>query len=140
MGKFFSARWCFVFVLSFLLISPFFSYAQKAATTPKTVLDFKDELKLSDSQAKEIRAIIADFEKKVEELQKKLVFFKNEATGLLKKDGDFKDVKKNVKGYHDTMAELEIANLEAGRKIRQALTAEQFKMWKEIAKSAEKTK
>lgn len=118
-----------------VFLFPVSLYAQQVQDSPKTILDYQAELKLSDTQVKEIKNYIYDFEKKAKELQRRLVSLKQEIASLLEKEGDFNVIKKKVREYHETLAELEIANLETGRNIKHVLTAEQFKKWKEIVKS-----
>jgi Spy/CpxP family protein refolding chaperone len=124
-----------VLILIFLIARvPHFLYAQNKAEAPKTItiLDYQTELKLTDSQVNQIKAHVFDFEKKAGEINVKLTSLRGEITDLLGKEGDFNEIKKKVKEYYETMADLELANFEAGSEISKVLTPEQAKKWKEI--------
>jgi peptidoglycan hydrolase CwlO-like protein len=91
----------FIIAILSLIISFFFSdlYAQtqpqpqpKEQTQPqiqrKTILDFKDELKLSEAQVKSIKTIIDEFERKNRTLMDKFLALDKELKELLEKEGD----------------------------------------------------
>ena len=134
----------FVIAILSLVISLFFLfdlYAQaqpqpKAQAQPqiqrKTILDFKDELKLTEDQVKSIKKIIDEFETKNRPLLEKLIALDKELKELLEKEGDLGEIKKKIKEIYSLRAEMIFNEIEAGRKIDKVLNKEQKEKWKQI--------
>jgi Spy/CpxP family protein refolding chaperone len=98
----------------------------------KTILDFKDELKLSEAQVKSIKTIIDEFERKNRTLMDKFLALDKELKELLEKEGDLGEIKKRIKEIYSLRAEMAINEIEAGRKIDKVLNKEQKEKWKQI--------
>jgi len=135
-------RVCFPF-LFFLFIFFSLSFAENQnQTQPQrrvyTILDFKDELKLSKEQVEKIRKIIDEFEKRARPLREKIVAQDREIRELLEKEADLKEIRGKIKENFSLRAELIIMEIEAGRKIDGVLTPEQLKKWREIRRQGGK--
>jgi len=135
-------RVCFLF-LFFLFIFFSSSFAENQnQTQPQrrvyTILDFKDELKLSKEQVEKIRKIIEDFEKRAKPLREKIVAQDREIRELLEREADLKEIRGKIKENFSLRAELIIMEIEAGRKIDGVLTPEQLKKWREIRRQGGK--
>jgi len=135
-------RVCFPF-LFFLFIFFSLSFAENQNQTQPTkrvytILDFKDELKLSKEQVEKIRKIIDEFEKRARPLREKIVAQDREIRELLEREADLKEIKGKVKENFSLRADLLIMDIEAGRKIDGVLTPEQLKKWREIRRQGGK--
>jgi len=137
----------FIIAILSLIISFFFSdlYAQtqpqpKEQTQPqiqrKTILDFKDELKLSEAQVKSIKTIIDELERKNRTLMDKFLALDKELKELFEKEGDLGEIKKKIKEIYSIRAEMVINEIEAGRKIDKVLNKEQKEKWKQIRRGS----
>lgn len=126
----------FIIAILSLIISLFFSdlYAQtqpqpKEQTQPriqrKTILDFKDELKLSEAQVKSIKTIIDELERKNRPLMDKFLALDKELKELLEKEGDLGEIRKRISEIYSLRAEMVFNEIEAGRKIDKVLNKEQ---------------
>ena len=101
----------------------------------RTILDFKQELKLTEDQVKSIKKIIDEFETKNRPLLEKLIALDKELKELLEKEGDLGEIKKRIKEIYSLRAEMVINEIEAGRKIDKILNKEQKEKWKQIRSS-----
>ena len=139
----------FIIAILSLIISFFFSdlYAQtqpqpKEQAQPqiqrKTILDFKDELKLSEAQVKSIKTIIDEFERKNRTLMDKFLALDKELKELLEKEGDLGEIRKRIKEIFSIRAEMVINEIEARRKIDKVLNKEQKEKWKQIRRGNNK--
>jgi Spy/CpxP family protein refolding chaperone len=133
----------FIIAILSLIISLFLFdlYAQaqpqpKAQAQPqiqrKTILDFKDELKLTEDQVKSIKKIIDEFEGKNRPLLEKLIALDKELKELLEKEGDLGEIRKRIKEIYSIRADMVINEIETGRKIDKVLNKEQKEKWKQI--------
>jgi hypothetical protein len=133
----------FIIAILSLVISLFFSdlYAQsqpqpQVQAQPqiqrKTILDFKDELKLSEAQVKSIKTIIDELEKKNRTLMDKFLVLDKELKELLEKEGDLG----RIKEIFSIRAEMIFNEIEAGRKIDKVLNKEQKEKWKQIRRGS----
>ncbi len=134
-----------LFSLIFLLILlPAISFAQQQGQGPpvkktaKTILDFKDELKLSSAQINKLTVIIESFKKNVQPLTEKIISKDKQIRGLLNKGGDLTVIKAKVKEDFSMKADLVIMEIEAGRDINGVLTPEQLAKWNEIKKGVKR--
>ena len=124
--------------LLFLIFWVGLVYAQNAtegqvqAFQRKTILDFKEELRLTKEQEEKIGKIIADFEQKVRALNERAVRVDREIGGLLEKGGELKELEKKVKELFSLRADAVIEEIKAGRAIDKLLNEEQRRKWKEI--------
>jgi len=124
-----------VFILVFILV--IYAYSQEgvkrgSAQGRKTILDFKDELKLNEEQVKSIKKIIDEFEVKNEGLFQKVSVLDKELKELLEKEGELSEIRKKIREIFSLRAEMIFNEIEAGRKIDKVLNKEQKERWKQI--------
>ncbi len=128
----------FIPILSIFLLFSFYEsiHAEepKKEQAPKrqTILDFKDELKLSNTQVKEIENLLTEFKKRQTDAAKEIRKHDAKLRELLQKDGDIAEIRKEVKEIYRLRGEMVIDELETARKIDGVLNPEQKKKWKEI--------
>jgi hypothetical protein len=137
-----SSRYFFiVYIITFLLLgfSPLFAQAQpqpKAQAQPqiqrKTILDFKDELKLSEKQVKNIERLLQVYFKKEKEFADKIRERERRLNELLSQGGEMKEVKKLAKEIYCLRGELWGEELETAKKIEDMLNDEQKRKWREL--------
>ncbi len=124
--------WLF-FVVSFLT---FISIGVLNAQQPpqqKGILDYSKELGLSQKQVEAIRNAINSFEAKARENISKQQAIANELNNILKNENFNMDlVAKKIRELYQLRADLDIANIEAARKINSILTPQQRQKWQEI--------
>jgi Spy/CpxP family protein refolding chaperone len=125
-----------ILVISLVIINVYSQEGGKGAGGSvqgrKTILDFKQELKLTEDQVKSIKKIIDEFETKNRPLLEKLIALDKELKELLEKEGDLGEIKKRIKEIYNLRAEMVINEIEAGRKIDKILNKEQKEKWKQI--------
>ena len=123
----------FLFVFLFPLTSfPQQALQEKPQVARKTILDFKEELKLNDDQVKSIKKIIDEFEKNNKPLLEKLIVLDKELKELFEKEGKLSEIRKKIREIFNLRAEMVFNEIEAGRKIDEVLNKEQKQKWKEI--------
>jgi septal ring factor EnvC (AmiA/AmiB activator) len=98
----------------------------------KTILDFKDELKLSEAQVKSIKTIIDELERRNRTLMDKFLTLDKELKELLEKEGDLGEIRKRIREIYSLRADMVFNEIEAGRKIDKVLNKEQKEKWKQI--------
>jgi len=137
-----SSRYFFiVYIITFLLLgfSPLFAQAQpqpKAQAQPqiqrKTILDFKDELKLSEKQVKDIERLLQVYFKKEKEFADKIRERERRLNELLSQGGEMKEVKRLAKEIYCLRGELWGEELETAKKIEDMLNDEQKRKWRDL--------
>jgi len=128
--------WILAFILLFSLLV-IYAYSQEggkrgSAQGRKTILDFKDELKLNDRQVKEIEKLLQVYFKKEQEMLGKIREKETKLTKMLNSGGDIKEVKKLAREIYCLRGELWAEELETAKKIDGVLNEEQRKKWREI--------
>jgi len=132
------AKWVAIAVVLSLLFPVGFYAQDKPLATAKTILDYKDDLKLTQRQVKEIKAYLFDLERRQAELRRELVLVNKEIRELLgqgvKEKGslDLEKVRERIRRAFGIRAEMVIAEIETAEKINRLLSVEQFERWKEI--------
>ena len=126
-----------ILLIIFIFIFPLNLFSQqvsqrKSEVVRKTILDFKDELKLNEEQVRSIKKIIDEFEVKNEGLFQKVSVLDKELKELLEKEGELSEIKKKVREIFSLRAEMVFNEIEAGRKIDKVLNKEQKEKWREI--------
>jgi len=109
-----------IFLLVFLF--PLISFPQqapqeKSQVARKTILDFKEELKLNDDQVKSIKKIIDEFEKNNKPLLEKLIVLDKELKELFEKEDELSEIRKKIREIFSLRAEMVFNEIEAGRKL-----------------------
>jgi len=133
----------FIIAILSLIISLFFSdlYAQtqpqsKEQAQPqiqrKTILDFKDELKLSEKQVKDIERLLQVYFKKEKEFADKIRERERRLNELLSQGGEMREVKKLAKELYCLRGELWAEELDTAKKIDDMLNDEQKIKWREL--------
>ncbi|GAQ94508.1 LTXXQ motif family protein [Thermodesulfovibrio aggregans] len=100
----------------------------------KTVLDFKEELKLTRDQEERIKKIIEGFQKREREISEKMRLLDGEIRKSLEENGEIKEIEKKVKELFQSRAEVVIEEIKAGREIDRVLNAEQREKLRKIRK------
>jgi len=126
-----------IFLVIFIFLFPLNLFSQQDAQPKpqagrKTILDFKDELKLNEEQVKSIKKIIDDFEAKNRSLSQKMANLDRELKELLEKEGELKEIRKRIKDIFSLRADMIFNEIEAGRKIDKLLNEEQKERWHQI--------
>jgi len=143
MRHFFVSLFTPVALLFFLFSLPLYAQQQAFQAEVKTVLDYKKELGLTQSQADKIKVYIFDLERELNGLRERLNAVNREIAKLLEegveKQGSLKlsEVEKKIKEAFEIRAQLAIAEIRTAEKINASLTPEQFQKWKEVAKERE---
>ena len=126
-----------------LIISLFFLFDLYAQTQPqpkeqtqpqiqrKTILDFKDELKLSEMQVRDIEKLLQGYFKKEEEVSDKIRDRERRFNELLSQGGEMREVKKLAKELYCLRGELRAEELDTAKKIEDMLNDEQKRKWRE---------
>ena len=132
---------CFVLFLSLILtfiFLPCLTFSQVQRVRVWSILDWSDELGLSDKQEKDIKAYLFDLERKLGKLRVEFMKVNREIRELLregmKRGGklDMEKVKSKIRKAYEIRAEMDIARLETAQKINGVLTPKQFEKWKKI--------
>ena len=98
----------------------------------RTILDFKQELKLNEKQIKEIEKFLQEYFKKEKEFVDKIKEKEAKLNQMLNSGSDIKEVKKLAKEIYCLRGELWGEELETAKKIDGVLNDEQKKKWREI--------
>jgi hypothetical protein len=133
----------FIIAILSLVISLFFFdlYAQaqpqpQSQAQPqiqrKTILDFKDELKLSEKQVKDIERLLQMYFKKEKEFADKIRERERRLNELLSQGGEMKEGKRLAKEIYCLRGELWAEELETAKKIDDMLNDEQKRKWREL--------
>jgi Spy/CpxP family protein refolding chaperone len=138
-----------IFSLCLLIGSFVFAFCSVyAQQTPqpqiKTILDYKEELKLTKEQIEKIKAYFFDFQRETQEMTKKLNTANSEILKIIEqgteKRENFKitEVEAKIREAHQIRADMAIAEVRTADRINRILTAEQFEKWKKILKEGRK--
>jgi Spy/CpxP family protein refolding chaperone len=125
-------------VLAVFLSVPTSLLAQRRMIRVKTILDYKDELKLTNDQVEKIKAYLFDLERKRGELRRRLTSVNREILDLLRqwaeKQGSLNlgKVEKKIREAYQIRADMAIAEIETAEKINEVLTPGQYEKWKKI--------
>lgn len=137
--------WQQSFLLFFLIVIitsiSFPVHAQQATQSQvKTILDYKDDLKLTGDQVEKIKSYMFDLQKEIQNLTVKLNAVNTEILKLLdqgaEKQGSLKlsEVEAKIREAHQVRADMAIAEIRTAEKINRILTVEQYEKWKKLTK------
>jgi len=107
---------------------------------PKTILDYKKDLKLSQDQGERIKVYLFDLEKELRELKVKLASVNSEIRRLLEQGAEkqgslkLKELEAKIREAYQIRADMAIAEIRTAEKINAVLTPKQFEKWKKIIK------
>jgi Spy/CpxP family protein refolding chaperone len=98
----------------------------------RTILDFKEGLKLTREQEEKIKRIIEGFQKKKRDLTERMRVLDGEIRKLLEENGEMREIEKKVKELFQLRAQVVIEDIKAGREIDKVLNVEQREKWRKI--------
>lgn len=124
-----------ILVLVFLMVGPGLS-EDKPEESPqkavKTMIDYKDELGLSETQVSEVREALLSFQKTVKEQRQALAQQEKEYKELVQKEAPLSDIKSKLRQISDTRFNLRYADVLTSRRVSEALSSEQMEKWRAI--------
>lgn len=98
----------------------------------KTMIDYKDELGLSEEQVKEVATALVSFQNTVKKLRADLAQHEQDYQKLVAEEAPLADIKSKLRLIADTRFALRYADVLTSRRVSEALTDEQMKKWREI--------
>jgi Spy/CpxP family protein refolding chaperone len=123
----------------FVCMSPSVFAQTKPAAKPveqraegNTILDYKEELKLTEVQQEKIKAVMYELGESNKKLYTKATAVDQQLRKLLEEAGEMKDISGKVKESFMIKAQVVITGIEMGRKLEGILTPEQQKQWKDM--------
>lgn len=105
---------------------------EPAKKTVKTMLDYKDELGMTDDQVKEVSDALKSFQVTITEQRTALQTEEKEFKELLAANAPLSDIKAKLRQISDTRFNLRYADVLTSRRVSDALKPEQMKKWREI--------
>ena len=98
----------------------------------KTMIDYKDELGLSEEQVKEVSTALLSFQATVKKQRAILTQSEQDYKQLLQDEAPLADIKSKLRTIADTRFQLRYADVLTSRRVSEALTDEQMSKWREI--------
>lgn len=98
----------------------------------KTLVDYKMELSLSDTQVDEIKKALKSFHTTTTEQRKLLSQYEAEYSKLVSERAPLEQVKQKLRQVTDTNFNLRYADVLTSRKVESTLSAEQLTKWRGI--------
>jgi septal ring factor EnvC (AmiA/AmiB activator) len=98
----------------------------------KTLVDYKAELSLSDTQIKEIGDALKNFQTTITEQRKLLTQFEGEYSKLVSDHAPLEQVKQKLRQLTDVNFNLRYADVLTSRKVEGILSTDQLTRWREI--------
>ena len=129
-----------------VLVTPGFCQEDSATPAPaekkkvKTMIDYKDELGLSEEQIKELTTALTLYANTLKEKRTALQAQEKEYQVLLKDEAPLADIKKKLVEIMQTRFVLRYADVLTTRRVTKALTEEQMTKWKQIQSKARAAK
>lgn len=108
----------------------------------KTLVDYKAELSLTDTQIKDIQEALKAFQVTIVEQRKLLKQYEEEYGKLVSEKAPLDQIKQKLRQVTDTNFNLRYADVLTSRKVESILTVEQMTKWRDIqakVRSAPKT-
>lgn len=96
------------------------------------MVDFRDELKLSQQQVTDIVATLQRFQDDGGIARLKLMAAERETASLIARHADLVEIKATLTQISDLRYELRLLDLETSRKVESVLSAEQMAKWQRI--------
>ena len=107
--------------------------AQNApAKKVKTMVDYKKELNLSDSQVNDITLALKSFQDTVNQQKALLQRYEKDYSNQLKSHAPLPEIKQKLKQLSEVRFQLRYADVVTSRKVEKILSASQMKAWKLI--------
>jgi septal ring factor EnvC (AmiA/AmiB activator) len=98
----------------------------------KTMIDYKDELDLTEEQVKEVRTALLSFQTTVKQLRATLAQSEKDYKQLVKEEAPLSDIKSTLRTIADARFQLRYADVVTSRRVSDALTDQQMAKWREI--------
>ena len=98
----------------------------------KTLVDYKAELSLTDTQIKEIGDALKNFQTTITEQRKLLTQFEGEYSKLVSDHAPLEQVKQKLRQLTDVNFNLRYAVVLPSRKVEGILSTDQLTRWREI--------
>jgi phage-related minor tail protein len=110
---------------------------EKPAVSPpkqavKTMLDYQDELGLSDDQMAEVKEALASYAAILKSQRAAVKTYETEYVELVKSDAPLPDIKSKLRQIFDARFQLRYADIFTSRRVTETLTSEQMVKWREI--------
>ena len=96
------------------------------------MIDYKDELGLSEEQVKEVSTALLSFQATVKKQRAILTQSEQDYKQLLQDEAPLADIKSKLRTIADTRFQLRYADVLTSRRVSEALTDEQMSKWREI--------
>lgn len=103
-----------------------------AEPEPRSLVDFRKELKLSGQQVEAINSTLQRFQEESATLRFKLNVAERETANLVERRGDLAVIKANLKLASDLQYQMRLLDLETSRALEGILSPEQLKRWQTI--------
>lgn len=119
---------CKAFRLAFagILLAAGLSYAEPVPL----ILDLKDDLKLTEKQQGEIKAIYTRLYKDRRLSTAKITIIDLELEELIEKEADLEQIRKKLNEKNELQINLRIREMETTRRVNRLLFPEQLQRWK----------
>lgn len=98
----------------------------------KTIVDYRDELGLTDEQVNGVAEALKSFQETVNTQRKLLIQYEKEYRELLAAHAPLPEIKQKLRQVADTRFNLRYADVVTSRKVEQVMSEEQLKKWREI--------
>ncbi len=98
----------------------------------KTLLDYKKELSLSESQVKEIKETLSAYQTVVAQQRKSLMQYEKQYSSLVAGRAPIDQIKQKLRQVTDTTYTLRLSDVQTARKVESILSADQLKKWREM--------
>ena len=108
------------------------------AARPATIFDYSSQLKLQDSQAQELKSLLAQLRQGSQSLQSRLVREEKEFRRLVEAQAELTQIREQLKKIQSVRVELRMLDIATRRKLEAVLSAEQRVQWRAIQQSLQK--
>lgn len=126
-----------IFLMMAFIFGP--GWAEEEATkaaegqkSVKTMLDYRAELGMTDSQVKDLTETLKSFQQTISEHRSGLQAQEKEFRKLLSENAPLSDIKAKLRQISDTRFHLRYADVLTSRRVAEILKPEQMKKWREI--------
>lgn len=121
-------------LLLFLFLVP--AWAQSPTPAPKrkikTMVDYKEELSLTEEQIKTISTTLVSFQSLVKKQKTNLATYEQEYRKMIQEGAPLPEIKGKLRQIADTRFILRYADVLTSRRVSETLTDEQMEKWKAI--------
>lgn len=104
----------------------------------KTIFSYKKELGLTEKQATDMTAILADFQKYLTDKGEELKQLHLKLNGLVKERADLKSIKEMIGRVSVLQSDIYYTDIETSRKVEGVLAPAQLKKWNGIQEAYRK--